>query len=103
MTLIKLANTIFPNEDFTCNEAINIDSNKKYDFVISHSVFQYFKNLDYAKEVIKNMINKSNKKIGIFDINDKSKKIDYHKIRMNGMNILEYAIELNPIVSGITN
>jgi hypothetical protein len=62
MTLIKLANIIFSNEDFICNDAINIDSSKGYDFVISHSVFHYFKNLNYAKEVIKNMINKANKK-----------------------------------------
>ena len=90
MTLINLANTIFPNEDFVYNEAINIDYNKKYDFIISHSVFHYFEHLDYAKKVIKNMIKKSNKKIAIFDVNDKSKEVYYHKIRMNGMNITEY-------------
>ena len=89
-TLIRLANTILPNEDFSCSEAIDIDLNNKYDFVISHSVFHYFKDLKYAKKVIHNMLNKSNKKIAIFDLNDTSKKYEYHKIRMKNMNQDEY-------------
>lgn len=74
MSQIKLAKTIMPSGDFTCDEAINMSTSKSYDFVVSHSVFHYFKDLDYAKGVVKKMIQKSNKKIGIFDINDKSKE-----------------------------
>jgi len=54
MILINLANTIMKNSNFTNEEAINIDD-IKYDIVISHSVFHYFKNLNYAKNVIKKM------------------------------------------------
>jgi len=88
--LIHLAKTIMPNSDFTCDEAININTNKTYDFIVSHSVFHYFKDLDYAKDVLVKMIQKSNKKIAIFDINDKAKENQYHQIRMANMDKQEY-------------
>jgi len=36
------------------------------------------------------MIQKSNKKIGIFDINDKAKESLYHQIRMNSADMDDY-------------
>ena len=36
------------------------------------------------------MISKANKKIAIFDINDKTKENEYHKIRMADMNEEDY-------------
>ena len=89
-TLVDLAKTIMPSSHYICDEALNIDDDSTYDFVVSHSVFHYFKDLDYAKAVINKMIQKSNKKIGIFDINDKDKKDEYHKIRMGDMGEQEY-------------
>ena len=90
MILINLAKTIMPNGDFACDEAINMDASQAYDFVVSHSVFHYFKDLDYARDVLVKMIYKSNKKIAIFDINDKSKEDQYHQARMGGMDKQEY-------------
>ena len=43
MSLINLAKTIMPNGDFACDEAININTDQAYDFILSHSVFHYFK------------------------------------------------------------
>ena len=88
--LIELAKKIMVENNFSTIEAINIDETTKYDFVISHSVFHDFPNLDYAKEVITKMVKKANKKIGIFDINDKDKEDIYHNIRMGSMNKDEY-------------
>lgn len=68
-----------------------MDFKIKYDFVISHSVFHYFKNLEYVEDIIEKMLLKSNKSIGIFDINDKSKKSEYDEVRMGKMNKHEYA------------
>ncbi|MDB9900847.1 class I SAM-dependent methyltransferase [Gammaproteobacteria bacterium] len=90
MSLINLANSIMPNGEFTCDEAININTDLAYDFTLSHSVFHYFKDLDYARDVVVKMIQKSNKKIGIFDINDKAKESLYHQIRMGDMGKQEY-------------
>lgn len=88
--LIDLANTVMKESDFVNMEASKIDINKKYDIVVSHSVFHYFKDLDYAKNVVNKMIDKANHKIGIFDINDKSKEAAYHKTRMGKINKEEY-------------
>ena len=90
MSLINLAKTIMPSGNFSCDEAINISTSESYDFILSHSVFHYFKDLEYAKSVLVKMIQKSNKKIGIFDINDKVKESQYHQIRMNDINKKEY-------------
>ena len=85
MSLIHIANTIMRNGIFTCGEAININADQVYDFILSHSVFHYFKDLDYAKDVLVKMIKKSKKKIGIFDVNNKTKEGSYHQIRMGDM------------------
>jgi len=73
------------NSDFQHKLASEIDTDLKYDIVTSHSVFHYFESLEYAYEVVKKMILKSNKIVGIFDINDKFKESLYHKIRMGKM------------------
>lgn len=64
------------NTDIQIDEAINIDVNKKYDIVMSNSVFAYFKNVDYAKSVLSKMYDKSNEKIIILDIFDADKYDD---------------------------
>ena len=79
-----------PNSDFKNQEAIDMNLSKKYDIVLSHSVFHYFKDLDYAENVIKKMIDKSNNQIAIFDINDELKKDAYHRVRMGDMTVKEY-------------
>ncbi len=78
------------NNTFENIEASKIDTVENYDVVLSHSVFHYFKDLDYAKEVIKRMLLKANKKIAIFDINDESKQEEYHRTRMGKMDKDEY-------------
>lgn len=81
--LIDLANSIMTNAKLEKKEAITVDTKDSYDIVLSHSVFHYFPSLDYAKEVVKRMIEKANRTVAIFDINDKSKEKEYHNIRMS--------------------
>jgi hypothetical protein len=56
MSLTNLANSIMANGDFTCDDAININTEFAYDFTLSHSVFNYFKDSDYARDVVVKMI-----------------------------------------------
>jgi trans-aconitate methyltransferase len=93
--LIDLASIFFKSDAFIVNEAINIDIKKAFDVVISHSVFHYFKDLEYAREVVISMIQKSKRKVAFLDINDKSKEDKYHQIRMKGMNKEEYKQKYN--------
>jgi len=88
--LISLANTFFKSNDFIHNEAIFMDTKVKFDLVLSHSVFQYFSDYQYAKKVLLAMIEKANYKVAIFDVNDISKEQDYHKMRMQHMGEKEY-------------
>ncbi len=87
--LIELANKIMPQACFLQKEAKDVDEGN-YDFVISHGVFHYFNDLEYARAVIDKMIKKANKKIAILDINDKAKEDIYHKTRMGAMSEEEY-------------
>jgi trans-aconitate methyltransferase len=89
--LIDLANRMMPQSDFIINDASAITVSKKYDLVVSHSVFHYFRDLDYAKTVLEKMVDKASYKIAIFDINDENKKEAYHKVRMGDMSQEEYA------------
>lgn len=89
-SLITLANAIMPQNNFITADAIVLDTVKKYDIVLSHGVFLYFSDLEYAREVITKMIKKATSTIAILDINDESKKENYHKLRMKTMKKEEY-------------
>lgn len=72
--LIKIAKSFMPSCDFTYSEASNLDVNKKYDYVVSHSVFFYFEDYDYAEIVLDKMIKKARHSILVFDVPDFNKK-----------------------------
>jgi SAM-dependent methyltransferase len=88
--LIGLAKKMIPEYDFSCGDAINLDSRDKFDTVLSHSVFQYFKSLEYADDIIDKMLAKADKSIAILDVNDHSKEKLYHQTRMGQMSLDEY-------------
>lgn len=61
------------NTNVSIDEAINLDTDEKYDVVISDSVFAYFKDEEYAKSVLDKMYTKANKRLLILDIFDSDK------------------------------
>ena len=65
------------SDDIKCLEASDVSSTPKYDYVVAFSVFHYFHDLEYAEDVTKIMLEKSNKGVGIFDICDEEKKEIY--------------------------
>lgn len=62
-------------------EAINLPTDIKYDAVVSMSVFHYFYDLDYAKNVLDKMLKKSKKVIAVLHIHDKSKEDEFFELR----------------------
>ena len=79
--LIDIAKRVIPKGKFIENDALNMESfGEDFDVIFSHSVFQYFPSLEYAKEVL--MKASSMLKIGgklcLLDLNDKSKEKSYH-------------------------
>ena len=82
----SLSNTakkvLWDDVEITCDEAVNLDTSKKYDLVYSDSVFVYFTDMEYAKEVLEKMNQKANKAIMVTEVYDKSKEeecINYRK------------------------
>lgn len=69
--LISIANKVINNsDDLVCGEALSITSDRKYDLVLSDSVFQYFKSLDYAESVLSTMLSKAAKCVYLGEIHD---------------------------------
>jgi len=79
--MIETAKKVLKTKDLTCDEAVNISSEEKYDAILSNSVFSYFVDLEYAEKVLEKMVEKTNYSIGIIDIHDKDKEADFLKYR----------------------
>ena len=73
------------SNDLKCDDAINLDVNVKYDLVISIGAFPYFKDLDYAKDILTKMCEKSNHAIAILGITDEKYKEDYTNYRKSNI------------------
>lgn len=92
-SLIKLCSKIMPFGNFQVSEANKLPFDDSFfDAIISNSVFQYFKSLDYAQNTILEMVRTLNNvgTIAILDINDEAKKTDYERIRREKLGAEEY-------------
>ena len=68
--LADIAKNVVKSDDIKCEEAINIDTDNKYDIVLSDSVFQYFQTPEYGIDVLEKMYNKANKCVVITEVHD---------------------------------
>ncbi|UJF33219.1 class I SAM-dependent methyltransferase [Paenibacillus hexagrammi] len=93
--LVDVAQEVMPEGAFTVSEAIQVEVALTYDMVISNSVFQYFPDFAYAEEVLNRMWEKSNKKIGLFDLNDLARKDEALEIRRGSLDQGEYEKKYN--------
>lgn len=78
--LIHIARRVFPNDSFKVCSAVDIETNECFDHVVSHSMFQYL-TLQEASIVIRKMISKAKRTVGIFDIPDETTRAMAEKIR----------------------
>lgn len=96
---INIIKKIIPDGEFIVNEAINLPSfNKKFDFIFSHSVFQYFPSWEYASEVIRKSTDLllKDRFLCILDINDIDLMDIYHEERSKEFSsISEYEKRIN--------
>jgi ubiquinone/menaquinone biosynthesis C-methylase UbiE len=89
-SLISIAQCLIKNQDFQVLDAIDMDIYPKYDIVISNSVFHYFKDYNYATEVIERMLLKAKKTVAILEIPDLAKKVQSENARKFAMPEGEY-------------
>lgn len=80
-TLIEAARKILRTADLLCAGADQIPEEPLYDALLSYSVFQYFKNEEYAYKVLEKMYHKARFSIGLIDIHDKGKEQDFEAFR----------------------
>ena len=84
-SLIETARLALPEADFIASEAsAPVFDDISFDIVFSHSVFQYFPNLDYANTVIERWCKniKQGGMLVLLDLNDKNNEDNYHRERM---------------------
>ena len=88
---IDIASKIMPKGKFKCSPANVIPFDEKFDLVLSNSVFQYFESMDYAKNVIEEVILKLNNggKFIITDLPNADQEEDFKLFRMNEMGLNE--------------
>lgn len=81
-SLIEIAEQVLENPvELLCDSADRVPVEKKYDAVLSNSVFSYFESYEYACDVLKSMYDKSNYSIGIIDIHDDKRREDFISYR----------------------
>ena len=80
-SLIRMANKKMDAMDFSVCEARQLQTREKYDIVIANSVFQYFPDLEYARDVVDRMIEKSVKATAILDLPDSDFEIESERER----------------------
>ena len=96
--LVDIARKVLKTKDITCGEAINAETEPKYDCILSNSVISYFPNTDYTLEVLEKMFRKTNYSIGLIDVHDIEKKEDFIAFRRKNIeNYDEKYADLNKL------
>lgn len=70
--LVNIAKSAMPTGDFGVKEAANLDALPSVDVVFACSVFAYFPSLDYASQVIEQMVAKTTHAVAILDLPDRA-------------------------------
>ena len=76
-TLLAILKKAIPDRlliECVCDEARNLPTEMRYDVVFSNSVFAYFDEKSYARDVLALMADKARKRIGVLDVYDEAKK-----------------------------
>ena len=89
-SLIEICNKIMPKMNFDVCQASELNTELQFDFVSAFSVFFYFKDYNYANEVLEKMFNKSKVGIMVLDIPNIDTKSECENFRMGSMGIDVY-------------
>jgi trans-aconitate methyltransferase len=88
--LVSIAKRLMPGGTFNVMEAIEIETDKKYDIVLSNGVFFYFPDLSYAREVLRKMLKIARRKVAVLEVNDEKKRDLWLRSRMAALGEEEY-------------
>lgn len=80
--LVEHARSALPAaNDLVHADAAAIETEPRYDVVLSNGVFIYFPAADYARTVVERMIAKATRSVGIFDVNDLDRQAEALEMR----------------------
>jgi trans-aconitate methyltransferase len=79
--LIEVAEVNLSEGDFVQGEATEINTEEKYDHVMSFGCFLYFPSHAYAEDVILKMLDKATKTVSIYEIPDEAYKNECEEMR----------------------
>ena len=88
--LISFAKQVMKGMIFHVSDANKVNTDEKFDIVVSNGVFVYFEDYSYANEVIEKMIIKARKTIAILEISDLAKKEETETARRAALPKGEY-------------
>jgi cyclopropane fatty-acyl-phospholipid synthase-like methyltransferase len=88
--LVTLANQVMKGMNFRVSEASRVDTDEKFDVIVSNGVFHYFRNYAYAKKVIERMMAKAKKTVAILEIPDLAMKEESEMARRAALPEGEY-------------
>lgn len=80
-SLIAHARRVLSSADLQHGEARSLATIPQYDVVLSNGVFIYFPDEQYAYDVLRRMIQKSRRAIGILDVNDAGHRREFEQMR----------------------
>ena len=80
-TLVKMAGALMAGSDFYVCDAIDLNTESKFDIVVANSVFFYFPDYEYSEKVLTKMILKSGRGVLVLDVPDLEKKEENEIVR----------------------
>jgi len=89
-SLIDIAQKVMPGMYFSVGEARDVDTIEKYDVVVSNTVFQYFSDLGYAREVLTRMLDKAERVVAVLDVSDRALREEFEEARRGALPKGEY-------------
>jgi hypothetical protein len=89
--LVDSAKKMFQSENFLVQDALDLNEDPLYDYVVAFSVFFYFPDYEYANVVLEKMYKKARKGILVLDVPNLQTKLDCETMRRGTMDPFEYA------------
>lgn len=89
--MTAVAQDVMPQGDFQTLEASNLPQTPQTDVVLANGVFLYFPNMDYAARVLRRMVSKARRAVGVFDVCDLALKEEALFTRRTALGEAAYA------------
>jgi SAM-dependent methyltransferase len=89
-TLVAMASRAMAGMDFSAREALGLNPVPVYDVVVSNSVFHYFPDIYYAEDVLRKMIRKARKVVGVLELPNADLREEAEKSRAAALPPGEY-------------